>query len=72
MAKSDDKLCSARLQRALEMQQLGIEMYRLKLRRDDPAASEDAILDRLAAWLHRPPEVEWPYRIVRSHFGSSS
>ena len=64
MAKSEAEICAARLRMAMEMHEEGVELYRQKLRREDPAAPASVISQRLRAWLHRPPEVEWPYRIV--------
>ena len=45
--------------------EFGVEMYRAKLRRDDPNASDETISRRVTAWLQEPPPVEPPFRITR-------
>lgn len=55
-----------RLLIALELHELGLEMMKQRLRREDPDASEAQLHERLAAWLHdRPGDAEgrvvpWP------------
>ena len=70
MSRDEAEQAAARWRLALAMHEDGVEMYRQKLRRDDPSASEQTISERVAVWLRRDPEVEWPFRVVA--FGSPS
>lgn len=60
---------AARLRTTFELFEAGVELQRQKLRRQDPAADDATIAERLAAWLrYRDPEqdygrpIEWPRR----------
>lgn len=46
---------AARLRAALELFELGVQMYRQRLRRERPAATERELDDEVQRWLlHRP------------------
>lgn len=47
--------CAARLRLAVQMVDAGIDMMRMKLRRDFPEESEQDRRRRLLDWLHRRP-----------------
>lgn len=64
MPESDTSHLAAKLRLTCEMNQFGIEMYRAKLRRDDPSASDAILSDRLRRWLETPPGIEPPFRLV--------
>jgi hypothetical protein len=50
---------SRKLLTALALYDSGVAMQRARLRREDPAASEDVISDRLSAWLISRPGAEF-------------
>lgn len=54
----------ARMQAALEMHELGVELYRQRMRREHPHALPEEIDDMVRAWLAEPP------RDVRLHLPS--
>lgn len=64
MPQSDTSHLAAKLRLTCEMNQFGIEMYRAKLRRDDPSASDATLSDRVRRWLETPPEIDPPFRLV--------
>jgi Rv0078B-related antitoxin len=47
----DDKLAAARLRKALELWEVGVEAKEKELRREDPTADDATINARLADWL---------------------
>lgn len=49
---------AARLRAALELYELGEQMYRQRLRRDRPGADELEIEAEVLAWLQRRPGAE--------------
>lgn len=49
---------AARLRQAVEMHDLGVEMMRARLRREDPSLSEERLSARIAAWLQTRPGAE--------------
>jgi Rv0078B-related antitoxin len=52
-------VAARRIRAVFEMYEFGEQMYRAKLRREDPAATEDVIEARVRAWrLSRPAAPE--------------
>jgi hypothetical protein len=47
---------AARVQAALDMHELGVRLYRQRMRREHPQASRDEIDDMVRAWLTAPPQ----------------
>jgi hypothetical protein len=43
---------------ALELSDLGIEMYRARLRRENPTMSDDELERAVTEWLHHRPGAE--------------
>jgi hypothetical protein len=50
-----EPVLSARLRTALELHDSGVALKRAQLRRADPRASEELIVQRLGAWLRSRP-----------------
>ena len=57
MATAHDEV-SARLRAALELADLGIEMYEAKVRREHPELSEAEVQQNVSEWLHTRPGAE--------------
>ncbi len=50
-----DEAAAARLRAALDMYEFGVEMYRSRMRREHPDATDDAINEMVRSWLHDRP-----------------
>lgn len=76
-AEEDDTPPIRRFRLAISMHATGLEMYRQRMRRDNPGASDEEIEALVQAWLSRPrgsdPE-EQPWRLAgnrkRNHGGN--
>lgn len=49
---------AARLRTALELHELGVQMYRQRLRRERPELSDSALAAEVRAWLRTRPGAE--------------
>jgi len=54
-----------RLRAAMEMRETGVAMYRQRMRREHPGASEKEIDVLVRAWLLRPRHGEFPHQAPR-------
>ena len=63
LAAMPPESASERLESAIEMQVLGIDMKRERLKRQHPSASAEELLTLLNAWLIGKPEVEAGFRV---------
>jgi len=58
MAETEAAARGRRLLASLEMWEYGVELTRLRLRREDPGASPAEIESRLRVWLRHPAGAE--------------
>lgn len=58
MEARDSALASERLRLALSLFDMGVRMFRAKLRRTQPMASDEEIEAKVADWLARRPGAE--------------
>lgn len=49
---------AARLRTALELHELGVQMYRQRLRRERPELTDEELAAEVRAWLHTRPGAE--------------
>lgn len=59
MTQSDNQTAGARLRRAFELHDTGVQLMRQNLRRRFADASETEIDEKLAAWLRARPGAEY-------------
>jgi Rv0078B-related antitoxin len=55
MAVTEQSPEARRLQEALEMHEFGVALYRQRMRREHPQASEEEVDAMVRAWLAEPP-----------------
>lgn len=58
MTRGHDEM-RARLEAALDLSELAAEMYEMKVRRDHPELSDEAIARTVTEWRRSRPGAEW-------------
>lgn len=54
----DRQIASRKLQLAFELHEAGVQMYRARMRRENPGASDAEIIVLVGAWLQTRPGAE--------------